>query len=89
MLCYFVSYLGKKGLGHSTIKSYLAAVRSLQVDYGFNSPFDESMPKLDRVMKGIKVAQGKEGRATRRKLPITPKILRQIRTQWPLHRKRL
>ena len=83
MLCYFVAYLGKKGLGYSTIKTYLAAVRSLQVDYGFNSPFDASMPKLDRVLKGVKVVQGKEGRAPQRKLPITPKILRQIRTQWP------
>ena len=33
LLCYFVSFLGEKGLGHSTIKSYLAAVRSLQIDY--------------------------------------------------------
>ena len=82
MLCYFVSYLGEKGLGHSTIKTYLAAIRSMQVDYGFKSPFDDTMPKLDRVMKGIKVAQGKEGRATRGKMPITPKILRQIRSHW-------
>ena len=82
LLCYFVAYLGKQGLRHSTIKSYLAAVRSLQVDYGFNSPFEESMPKLDRVMKGIKVEQGKKGQAPQRKLPITPKILRQFRAQW-------
>ena len=82
MLCYFVAYLGEKGLGHSTIKTYLAAVRSLQVNYGFDSPFVSSMPKLDRVMKGTKVAQGKLGRAPRRKLPITPTILRQIRSQW-------
>lgn len=60
MLCYFVAYLGEKGLGHSTIKTYLAAVRSLQVDYGFDSPFKSSMPKMDRVMKGINVAQGKQ-----------------------------
>ena len=71
-LCYFVSFLGEKGLGHSTIKSYLAIVRSFQIDYGFQNPF----------MKGIKVSQGKEGQATRRKLPITPKILRLMRAQW-------
>ena len=82
LLCYFVSFLGEKGLGHSTIKSYLAAVRSLQIDYGFQNPFGASMPKLERIMKGIKVSQGKEGRATRRKLPITPKILRPMRAQW-------
>ena len=47
VLCYFVAYLGKQGLGHGTIKSYLAAVRSLQIDYGFHNPFDKNMPKLD------------------------------------------
>ena len=60
-LCYFVSFLGEKGLGHSTMKSYLAAVRSLQIDYGFQNPFGASLPKLERIMKGIKVSQGKEG----------------------------
>uniref|UniRef100_A0A1X7TKH8 Uncharacterized protein n=1 Tax=Amphimedon queenslandica TaxID=400682 RepID=A0A1X7TKH8_AMPQE len=65
----------EKWLGHSTIKCYLAAVRSMQINYGFDNPFDMSMPRLDRVMKGIKVAQGKEGRATKRKLPITQLIL--------------
>ena len=68
LLCYFVSFMGEKGLGHSTIKSYLAVVRSFQIDYGFQNPFGASMPKLERIMKGIKVSQGKEGQATRRKL---------------------
>ena len=83
-MCYFVAYLSEKGLGHATIKSYLAGVRSLQIEYGFQSPFDVGMPKLDRIMKGIKVAQGKAGRAQQKKLPITPRILRQIRSRWPL-----
>ena len=46
-------------MGHSTIKSYLAAVRSLQIDYGFQNPFGASMPKLER-MNGIK--DSKKGR---------------------------
>ena len=83
LLCYFVAYLSKKGLGHATIKSYLAGVRSLQIEYGFQSPFDVGMPKLDQIMKGIKVAQEKAGRAQQKKLPITPRILRQIRSRWP------
>ena len=82
MLCYFVAYLGERGLGHGTIKSYLAAVRSLQIDYGLHNPFDRNMPRLDRILKGLKVSQGKQGRVTRRKLPITPKILRQICSRW-------
>ena len=84
VLCYFVAYLGKRGLGHGTIKTYLAAVRSLQIDYGFHNPFDKNMPKLDRILKGVKVSQGKQGRAPQRKLPITPKILQQIRSGWHL-----
>lgn len=51
-LCYFVSFLAEKGLSHSTIKSYLAAVRSMQIDYGLDNSFDTSMPRLDRVMSG-------------------------------------
>ena len=82
LLCYFAAYLGRKGLGHSTVKSYLASVRSLQIDYGLGNPFDTSMPRLDRILKGIKVDQGKQGRATKRKLPITPRILRRFRAQW-------
>ena len=82
LLCYFVSYLGKKGLAVGTIKSYLAAVRNLQIGYGYPSPFDASMPQLDMIMRGIKMTRGKQGRTPTRKLPITPKILRQIRGTW-------
>ena len=75
ILCYFVAFLRKKGQGHSTIKTYLASVRSLQVDYGFKSPFEESMPKLSRILQGVKMAQGKAGQAPQKKRPITPTIL--------------
>ena len=40
------------------------------------------MPRLDRAIRDLKIVRGKEGRAPRRKLPITPKILRQIRGAW-------
>ena len=82
LLCYFVSHLGKRGLAVGTIKSYLAAVRNLQIGYGYPSPFDTSMPQLDMIMRGIKITQGKQGRTPKQKLPITPKILRQIRESW-------
>ena len=42
------------------------------------------MPKLDKFLKGVKVVQGKEGRAPQRKRLITLKILWQICTQLPL-----
>ena len=82
VLCYYVAHLGDRGLAPSTVKTYLAAIRDLQVQYGFPSPFDTKMPRLDRAIRGLKIVRGKEGRAPRRKLPITPKILRQIRGAW-------
>ena len=71
----FCFLLGEKGLGHSTIKSYLAAFKSLQIDYGFQNPFGASMPKLERIMNSIKDSQGMEGRATWRKLPTKIRLL--------------
>ena len=82
LLCYYVAYLGDRDLACSTIKCYLAAVRDLHIEYGFPSPFDTSMPRLDRVIRGLKTVRGKQGRAPKRKQPITPKILRQIRSLW-------
>ena len=82
ILCGYVSYLGERGLKHSTIKNYLSSLRYLQICYGFPSPFESAMPKLELVMRGIKRAQGKLGLTPRRKLPITPIILRQVRAVW-------
>lgn len=82
ILCYYVSYLGDRGLAHGTVKSYLAALRDLQIGYGFPSPFDTKMPRLQRVVRGLKITRGKEGRAPQRKRPITPTILREIRRIW-------
>lgn len=82
LLCYFVSFLAKEGLAHSTIKSYLSAVRHLQISLGHEDPFVAHWPRLEHVTRGIKVCQGREGRTPRRKLPITPEILRRLRTLW-------
>ena len=81
-MCYFVSYLGERNLSHSTIKSYLAAIRNLHIDYGFPSPFDTKIPRLDMVLRGIKISLAKKGKAPKRKLLITPKILRQVKSTW-------
>ena len=82
LLRYFVSYLGKEGLAHSKIKNYLAAIRNLQISYGFPSPFDTPTPKLDQILRGIKITRAKQGRTPNRKLPVTPTVLRQIRSVW-------
>ena len=82
ILCFFVSYLGKNGLAYSTIKGYLAAVRNLQIGYRWPCPAATPMPKLEQVLRGIKISQARAGRLPRRKLPITPAILRQVKQAW-------
>ena len=81
-ICYFVAHLGDKGLSHSTIQSYMAAVRDLQIDYGFPSPLFAKMPRLERIIKGLRRIRGQQGKAPRQKRPITPAILRQMRAYW-------
>ena len=79
VLCSFAAYLAKEGLSHQTIKTYLSAIRFLQIkDEGPEPP---SMPKLKVVNKGIKKVQAL-GLATRTRLLITPSILRRVRALW-------
>ena len=40
------------------------------------------MPRLRQVLRGVKVERGKAGKAPRPRLPITPSILRKLRTEW-------
>ena len=75
ILCYFVSYLRSEGLAHTTIKNYLAAVRNLQISYGFPSPFDSPTPKLDQILRGNKITRAKQGHTPNRKLLVTLVIL--------------
>ena len=83
LLCYYVAFLGKQGLKHSSLKSYLSSLRHIQISYGLEDPFTVSMPRLEQVMKGIKVNQGRQGRNTpNQKLPVTHTILRQLKGLW-------
>lgn len=61
-------------LHHSSIKVYLAAVRSLHIDYGFPDPLLNCL-RLQHLLKGIKRVQGP---VTPRRLPITIDHLREI-----------
>ena len=81
-LCYYVAYLGREGLTFSTIKGYLAALRNLQIIYELPSPFDTPTPKLDQVLRGIKITREKQGQVPHSKLPVTPTVLRQVRAVW-------
>ena len=78
-LCCFAAYLAEKGLAPQTAKTYLSAVRNLQLSLGLPDPRDQSsLPILKRVLAGIA-----RSRLTRRvplkvRLPITAPILAQL-----------
>lgn len=79
LLCSFAAFLADQELAPQTIKSYLAAVRNMQISLGLPDPKDQSsMPMLRRVQAGIaRLRMGKGSRA-RVRLPITPRILEKI-----------
>ena len=77
-LCYFVACTGQEGLAHSTIKTYLSGIRQTQISLGLPDPHVESLPRLQQIIRGIKVVRGQEGKASRSRLPITPQILKQM-----------
>ncbi len=83
-LCYYSSYLAKKGLAPQTIKSYLAALRNSQISMGLPDPRDQSsLPLLKRVQAGIsriRLQSGKTGARVR--LPITTHIMAGLRNAW-------
>ena len=64
----------------SSIKSYLSSIRQMQLSLGLHEVSLSTMPRLKQIIRGVGVVRGKEGRATRKKRPITPTILRHILT---------
>ena len=84
LLIYFATYLAQRGLREQSVKTYLAAVRHLQLTMGLPDPRDSSaLPRLRLVLAGIKRMQAESGDlAPRTRLPITPLILRRIRELW-------
>ena len=59
----------------SSIKVYLAGVRSLHIENGFANPLSNCL-RLERVLRGIKRSQGI---STRERLPVTLTVLSRIR----------
>ena len=85
VLCYFVSFLGGQGLSPSTIKTYLAAVRHMQVCLGFPEPREvSSLPLLKLVQAGVARARTLGGVKSRVRLPITVSILDKLCECWPV-----
>lgn len=79
-LCRFVAYLREEGLRYQTVKTYLAAVRHMQISHEMGDPKIGSMARLELVVRGMKREQA--GLPTRARLPITPEILNRIQQHW-------
>ena len=81
-LCYYVTWLGQKGLQYSTIRTYLSGVRQIQIAHGFPDPKFDGIPNLCQILQGVKVVAGLQGHSKRIRLPITPSILQKMKTIW-------
>lgn len=79
-LCRFVAFLFSSSLSYQSIRSYLSAVRHLQIMSGLPDPSLSSFPRLDYALKGIRRTNTAETRLKR--LPVTPVLLRRIHGVW-------
>ena len=82
-LCYFVAYLADQNIAQQSIKCHLSGVRHLHVSLGHPEPgIGQSMPTLQKALRGVRSIQSKRGRGSRTRLPITPELLHNIRRHW-------
>ena len=81
LLCSYAAYLAEVSLAPQSIRSYLAAIRDMQISIGLPDPREQSsLPILKRVQAGISHTQASAGQPKRIRLPITTRLLRQIRS---------
>ena len=78
-LCQYVACLANSNL---KLKCYLSGVHHLQIMGGFGDPFEQSMPLLEYVLRGIKSDQAKRGTTVRTQIPITPSIMQRLQLVW-------
>ena len=95
LLCSYAAYLAEVGLAPQLIRSYLEAIRDMQISIGLPDPREQSsLPILKRVLAGISRTRASAGQPKRAgisrtrasagqpkriRLPITTRLLRQIR----------
>ena len=84
LLCQFAVFLAQQGLSSQTVKTYLTAIRNLQISLGYPDPRDtSSLPRLKLVLMGIQRLQShSRANAARVCLPITFSILSGIKKVW-------
>ena len=82
ILCYFSSYLATQHISPQSIKTYPAGIRHMQVTLGLPEPRSiSSLPRLRLVQAGIQRTHSEQApQPTRVRLPITPAILRAMRS---------
>ena len=79
-LCLFVAQLAVSGLKAQSIKCYLSGLRHYQISAGLSDPFTAgSFPRLHYIVKGIRREVGSQ---SKRRMPITPPILRGLLSVW-------
>ncbi len=72
-LCRYVSWLAKDNIAHTTVKSYLSALRHLQIARNHPDPMISTFPKLEG---GIKMQQARQKTSPPKRLPINLHKLR-------------
>lgn len=82
VLCSFVSQIAEAGIKHRTIKVYLSAIRFLHIAEGEKDPFEPAHHRLQYVLQGIKRVEAEKGTEKRQRLPISPDILKKLRSVW-------
>ena len=77
----FITSLARDGIAPVTIKTYLVAVRHAQIVRGHPEPRESSsLPRLCLVQTGVRRERASTGPASVTRLPITPSLLRPMRT---------
>ena len=77
--------MADQGLAPQTVKSYLAAVRNMQISLGLPDPRDQSsFPMLKRVQAGIARLRMLHGSTPRVRLPVTPHIMSKVQVSLSL-----
>ena len=79
-VCCFIAALYLEGLAGSSVKSYLATICFSQIALGMGDPYMSEWPRLSYAVWSFK-KKASGSRATNR-LPITPKILKRLKSVW-------
>ena len=82
LLCRFVCSLADDGLAPSSIKSYISAVRHLQLAMDMDDPDIGNMAQLEQVPKGVKRQFVKKNPTEKQRLPMTSDLLLKMRKVW-------